>query len=140
MSDKNPSILSHVSIGTDDLDKAGAFYDKVMQTIGASRIEEINLPGAGLVAIAYGKMFPEFWLNLPFDQKPSQTANGSHFAFMAGNKDAVHAFWDAAIEAGAKPDGEPGERPHYGKPYYGCFMYDLDGHKIECMYWDAAAV
>ena len=36
---------------------------------------------------------------------------------------------------GAKDDGAPGKRPHYGEQYYGCFVRDLDGHKIEAMAW-----
>ena len=77
------------------------------------------------------------WVNLPADQLPAETANGAHFAFLASSRDEVHAFWDAAQAAGATPDGEPGPRPHYGEPYYGCFLRDLDGHKIEAMFWDA---
>ena len=42
----------------------------------------------------------------------------------------------AALEAGASGDGPPGPRPHYGAPYYGCFVRDLDGHKIEAAFWD----
>ncbi|MEL7430837.1 MAG: VOC family protein, partial [Pseudomonadota bacterium] len=60
-------------------------------------------------------------------------------AFMTPSREAVDLFWKKALEAGATPEGEPGPRPHYGKPYYGCFMRDPDGHKIEAMYWDAAA-
>ncbi len=40
------------------------------------------------------------------------------------------------LHVGASPDGEPGPRPHYGEPYYGCFLRDPDGHKIEAMFWD----
>ena len=137
MADDNPSIMSHVSVGTNDMERACKFYDTVLSTIGAKRIEEINLPDEGLVAVAYGKVFPEFWVNLPFDQKSAETANGVHFAFMTSSKEAVHAFWDAALEAGAVPDGDPGPRPQYGAPFYGCYVRDLDGHKIEAMYWDS---
>lgn len=132
----NPSIMSHVSIGTNDYDKAIAFYDTVMPTIGAKRIEEIVIDDIGPVAVAYGKQFPEFWVNKPADGGKSETANGTHFAFLAASKEIVHAFWEAAIAAGAKGEGEPGPRPHYGEPYYGCFMRDLDGHKIEVMVWE----
>ena len=43
------------------------------------------------------------------------------------------------IAAGATDDGAPGGRPHYGPEYYGCFVRDLDGHKIEAMAWLADA-
>ncbi len=127
----NPNILSHVSIGTNKFDAAQKFYDAVMAAIGAKRVFEF--PGA----IAYGKEFPEFWLQEPADGGTAETANGVHFGFVADSKDAVHAFYDAAVAAGASGDGEPGPRPHYGEPYYGCFVRDLDGHKIEATYWDA---
>lgn len=127
---ENPSIMSHVSIGTNRFDEAKVFYDTVMKTIGAKRVFEF--PGA----IAYGKEFPEFWLQEPADGDKAETANGIHFGFVADSKDIVHAFYNAAIGAGASPDGAPGPRPHYGEPYYGCFVRDLDGHKIEATYWD----
>ena len=50
----------------------------------------------------------------------------------------VHAFYEAAIAEGASDEGSPGPRPDYGEPYYGCFVRDLDGHKIEAAYWDIA--
>ena len=59
-----------------------------------------------------------------------------HFGFVASNKAEVEAFHRAAIAAGGSDDGEPGARPDYGEPYYGCFIRDLDGHKIEAAFWD----
>ncbi|MEO0329257.1 MAG: VOC family protein [Pseudomonadota bacterium] len=133
MSDvENPSIMSHVSLGTNDFERAIAFYDAVLAPIGARQVYQPD----GIEAVAYGKVFPEFWVQTPGDEKPAQTANGVHFAFLAPSKQAVQAFWDAALLAGASPDGEPGPRPHYGEPYFGCFVRDLDGHKIEAMFWD----
>ncbi|MEM6928521.1 MAG: VOC family protein [Myxococcota bacterium] len=129
---ENPSIVQHLSIGTNDFDRALAFYDQVLTAIGAGRRYEH--PGA----VAYGKMFPEFWVQTPIDGQPATAGNGTHVAFFANNKMEVHAFFDAAVAAGAEPEGEPGPRPHYGAPYYGCFVRDLDGHKIECTYWDAS--
>jgi catechol 2,3-dioxygenase-like lactoylglutathione lyase family enzyme len=103
------SIMSHVSIGTNDFDRAVAFYDAVLPAIGARRLE--TFPGAA----AYGRQYPEFWVQTPADGGRAASANGIHFA---------------------TPDGEPGPRPHYGPAYYGCFVRDLDGHKIEAMFWD----
>lgn len=128
--DDSPSIMSHVSIGTNDFDRATAFYDAVLATVGAKRVMEH--PGAA----AYGKQFPEFWVQVPGDGAKAAPANGIHFSFFAPSQAAVEAFWNAAIAAGATPDGEPGPRPHYGEPYYGCFVRDLDGHKIEATFWD----
>jgi len=133
MADENPSIMSHVSVGTNKFEEATAFYDAVMETIGAKRIMEH--PGA----VAYGKQFPEFWVQTPHDGKTAQTANGVHFSFFAASNTEVDAFYKAALAAGAKDDGAPGPRSDYGAGYYGCFLRDLDGHKIEAMYWDESA-
>lgn len=128
--DEIPSIMSHVSLGTNDFDRATAFYDAVMSALGARRIE--SFPGA----VAYGKQYPEFWVQTPLDQARASVGNGTHFGFMATSKEMVQAFWDAATTAGAKGDGPPGARPDYGKAYYGCFVRDPDGHKIEATFWD----
>lgn len=128
---ENPSIMSHISIGTNDFEKAIAFYDKVLATIGAKRVHDLSEYGA----MAYGKQFPEFWVGKPHDGKEAKVGNGTHFAFFATSKEQVHAFYNAALEMGATDDGAPGPRPHYGQQYYGCFLRDLDGHKIEAMAW-----
>lgn len=130
MNDEIPNIISHVSVGTNDFDKATAFYDKVLPTLGCKRMHEH--PGA----VAYGKMFPEFWVQTPFDGDTASVGNGTHVAFIASNKEAVAAFHEAALAAGASDDGAPGPRPDYGEPYYGCFVRDPDGNKIEATYWD----
>ncbi|QEY26202.1 VOC family protein [Neisseria zalophi] len=129
---ENPSILSHVSLGTNRFDEAVAFYDKVLATLGIGRILDVT---EHFPAIAYGRAYPEFWIQQPFNGKPAEAANGVHIAFMAKNREEVHAFYEAALAAGGKGDGEPGPRPHYGDAYYGCFVRDLDGHKIEAMAW-----
>jgi len=127
---ENPSIMNHVSLGTNDWERAIGFYDVVLATIGAKRI--LDHPGA----VAYGKMFPEFWVQRPFDNSTASPGNGTHFAFFADSREQVEAFYAAAIAAGAEDDGAPGPRSDYGAAYYGCFCRDLDGHKIEATYWD----
>lgn len=74
----------------------------------------------------------------PFDGGTASVGNGTHVGFFAADQAAVDAFHRAAIAAGAVDEGTPGPRPEYGEPYYGCFVRDLDGHKIEAAYWNAA--
>ena len=124
--DDLPSIINHVSIGTNRLEDACAFYDRVLGTLGATR--KLEIPG---FAVAYGKQFPEFWLNTPLDQEQASCGNGTHIAFLAASKDVVKQFYETAVKAGGEPEGEPGPRPEYGPYYFGCFVRDLDGHKIE---------
>ena len=126
MAEEIPAIIHHVSIGTNNFEAATAFYDAVMRTIGAER--KLDFSGA----VAYGKQFPEFWVQTPYDDgQPAGVANGVHFAFIAPDREAVSAFHAAALAAGGTDDGAPGPRPDYGPDYYGCFVRDVDGHKIE---------
>jgi catechol 2,3-dioxygenase-like lactoylglutathione lyase family enzyme len=130
----NSSIISHISIGTNDFDRAIAFYDRVMPTLGCKRV--MAHPGA----IAYGKEYPEFWVQVPLNHQPATVGNGFHIGFIAASRAAVEAFYAAALMAGAIDDGAPGGREDYGAAYYGCFVRDLDGHKIEATYWDMAMI
>lgn len=128
---ENPSIMNHVSIAVSDAERSLDFYDQVLGVIGAKRVlSEGN-------AVAYGKMFPEFWVHAePLDGGKMQVANGVHFAFFATSEAQVQAFHAAALAAGGKDEGAPGPRPHYGPAYYGCFVRDPDGHKLEATFWD----
>ena len=129
------SALSHISLGTNRFDQAVAFYDAVLATLGVRRVLDLTAHQA----IAYGRAFPEFWIQRPHDGRAAETANGVHVGFLAENNAQVDAFPQAALAHGAQCDGPPGPRPHYGAEYYGCFVRDLDGHKIEAMAWNANA-
>ena len=87
-------------------------------------------------AVAYGKQYPEFWVQTPIDGKPAVTGNGTHFGFVAATNSTWMLSIAQRIAAGARDDGEPGPRKDYGEPYYGCFVRDPDGHKIEAAFWD----
>jgi catechol 2,3-dioxygenase-like lactoylglutathione lyase family enzyme len=124
-------MLHHVSVGVRDVARAAKFYDPVLKALGYKRVMDYS-PGA----IAYGesKDRPEFWVGLPHDQKLPNGGNGTHVAFAAKNRAAVHKFHEAALKAGGSNNGEPGPRPDYGPAYYGGFIYDLDGNKIEAVF------
>ncbi|WP_283148177.1 VOC family protein [Silvimonas soli] len=123
-------LLSHASVGTNQFDKVAVFYDAVMATLGCKRI--LDYPGA----IGYGAEYPEFWVQHPHDGKPASVGNGTHVGFTAISKAQVDAFHAAALAHGGKDDGAPGPREDYGAQYYGAFVRDLDGNKIEAMFWD----
>ena len=125
MANDIPSILHHVSVGTDDLERASAFYDAVMPHLGARQVMRVPF------AVAYGKQFPEFWIGKPLDQGNAIAGNGTHICFIAPSREAVDAFHATGLEAGGVDEGVPGPRPYYGPEYYGAFLRDPDGHKIE---------
>lgn len=128
MSAKKLPAIAHVSIGINDVVQALAFYDAVLLTLGLRRLVELPAIGA-----AYGRDEPEFWVHLPYDERPASVGNGVHVAFRALDQAQVRAFHAAALAAGATDCGAPGLRPHYAASYYGCFVHDPEGNKIEAM-------
>jgi catechol 2,3-dioxygenase-like lactoylglutathione lyase family enzyme len=121
-------MFSHVTVGTDDLRRAGAFYDSVLGTIGHTRGFE------GETFIAYGdRSGARFFVMNPFDGGNSSVGNGSHAAFNANSRAEVDAFHAAAMAAGGSDEGAPGLRPHYNADYYGAYVRDPDGNKIQAV-------
>lgn len=121
-------MLHHVSVGVSDVARAARFYDAALGALGYKRVMEF-LPGA----IAYGESRdrPQFWIGLPHDRNAASVGNGAHVGFIARSKAAVMNFHAAALAQGGSNNGEPGPRPDYGPEYFGAFVYDLDGNKIE---------
>ncbi|WP_048437936.1 VOC family protein [Caenimonas sp. SL110] len=126
-SNLSDSVISHVSLGTNDYPRAKAFYDAVLATLQISCVMSFD-GGAG-----YGRKFPEFWVQSPHDGATATVGNGVHICFLANSIDEVKAFHAKALEHGGKDDGAPGYRKEYTDNYYAAFVRDLDGNKIEAM-------
>jgi catechol 2,3-dioxygenase-like lactoylglutathione lyase family enzyme len=61
------------------------------------------------------------------------TGDGFHIAFVARSREAVDAFYQAAMKHGGKDNGGSGLNPEYGKNYYAAFVFDPDGYRIEAV-------
>jgi catechol 2,3-dioxygenase-like lactoylglutathione lyase family enzyme len=121
-------MISHVSIGVSDVQKAGDFYDKILAPLGTQRIMVFD------EAIAYGAEFPEFWIQAPINEQPASAGNGVHICLDAPSQAAVDQFHALGVDAGAIDDGKPGLRPEYMAEYYAAFLKDPDGNKIEALF------
>ncbi len=122
-------MLSHVTIGSNNLDRAKAFYDKVLGVLGISCIADERQHGLFGYAAGPNKT-PQVWIMRPIDGAPGSVGNGGTLAFNAKRRAEVDDFYRAALAAGATDEGAPGLRPHYHPDYYGAYMRDPDGHKI----------
>jgi len=122
-------MFHHVSIGVSDLDRSATFYDAVLAALGHEPF--MKKPGTQSWRPAGGG--PAFWINLR-DELKVIPDDGRHIAFAAQTPMQVDAFYETAIISGAAGDGSPGLRPQYRDTYYGAFVLDPDGHKIEAVY------
>lgn len=126
-------MIGYITLGTADLEKAAAFYDALLGTIGATRfMEEPDY------FIAWSKDEDQAALSVtkPFDQKPASVGNGVMVAMYFETPEQVNAFYDKAIELGATCEGQPGFRPQDATSgFYAGYFRDLDGNKLNafCM-------
>ncbi|MGA8726799.1 MAG: VOC family protein [Acidimicrobiales bacterium] len=118
-------MIDHVSIQCVDTAAAAAFYDAVLEPLGGGCATELD------EVIGYGVgENPEFWIG------PNRSGAQSlecHLAFIAPDRAAVRAFFDAAVGTGAAVLHEPRVWPEYHEHYYGAFVRDPDGNNVEAV-------
>lgn len=117
------AIFTHVVLGTNDIDKARAFYDSTLGALGLKRV--MNMENASL----WGKDGPEFMVTKPANGQPATAANGGTIGFAANSRAAVHAFHEKALAAGGTCEGPPGPRS-FTPTAYAAYVRDLDGNKL----------
>ena len=120
-------MIHHVSIGTNDLKRAKAFYDPLMVLIGFRLLKLSDK------AAHYGASDIVFSLETPVDGLSATPGNGVHIASQAPDRASVRQFHEVAIANGGTDEGGPGIRDNYNTNYYGAFVRDLDGNKIEAV-------
>jgi catechol 2,3-dioxygenase-like lactoylglutathione lyase family enzyme len=120
-------MIHHVSLGANDMARARAFYDAVMPLLGFRLLKSSDH------AAHYGVGEIIFSIQKPVNGKPASPGNGVHVAFPVRTREMVDAFHSESLQHGGSSDGEPGLRPEYDANYYGAFVRDPDGDKIEAL-------
>jgi catechol 2,3-dioxygenase-like lactoylglutathione lyase family enzyme len=128
-------VFSHITVGTNDLGRATAFYDAVLAPLG-SRRRPVSPDGSPPAAcwVGPGHSLPRFYVRMPFDGAPAGRGNGSMVAFAAPSRAAVDSAFAAGLAAGGTDEGAPGPRSRYGDGYYGAYLRDPDGNKIHVVH------
>ena len=121
-------MIGYVTLGTNDLRRAAAFYDALLAEIGAKRQMEFER------GISWGvsTSTPGLGVMKPFDGKPATVGNGVMVAFYVDSKDKVDRVHAKALALGAQDEGPAGPR---GDGFYAGYFRDLDGNKLNvfCM-------
>lgn len=118
-------LIDHLQLVVRDLPASKRFYTAIFDVL--------NVPLGG-----EGDDY--FWADELFiSTKTSDAAQGEltgrhHLAFQAADRAMVDAFYEAALKAGGKDNGAPGERAVYHPGYYGAFVLDPDGNNIEAVF------
>ncbi|HTZ69493.1 MAG TPA: VOC family protein [Acetobacteraceae bacterium] len=116
-------MIGYVTLGTNDLPKAAAFYDAIAKELGVGRMMEYE------TFIAWGEEGGAAGIGLtkPFDGKPATVGNGVMVALAAKDKAQVDRIHALALSMGATDEGAPGAR---GEGFYAAYFRDPDGNKL----------
>ncbi|MEW6165353.1 MAG: VOC family protein [Pseudomonadota bacterium] len=124
-------ILDHVSISVPSIEDARPFYDSVMAALGVEKV--YDRPGA----LGYGvrcDAVEDFHSCLAvYESAAANCDDKRHWCFKAGTRARVAAFHAAGLAHGGRDDGAPGLRPHYHAHYFGAFLLDPFGNRIEAV-------
>jgi len=120
-------MIDHISVAVQDLKVGTDFYRLVFAPLGLTLLVEREKTSG------FGKKYPEFWLNVRPAMKPMADDHGTHICLRAPSIHAVTEFHDVALMEGGKSDGAPGERQAAMTTYFGAFILDPFGNKIEAV-------
>ena len=116
-------MIGYVTLGTNDLKGAAAFYDALLGEIGAKRMME----GEAFIAWSVKPDLPGFGVTMPFDKKPATVGNGVMVALVVDSEAKVNALHRKALQLGGQDEGPPGKR---SEGFYAGYFRDLDGNKL----------
>ena len=117
-------MIGFVMVGTNNLDKAINFYDKLLNTIDLQRVVT-NEKYAGY-SLKDKPDDVEFYVTNPVNKEKATFGNGTQISFLVNSKDIVNKFYNTGIKLGGADEGAPGIR---SGDYY-CYFRDLDKNKI----------
>jgi len=122
-------MIGYITLGTNDLEKAAAFYDGLFAVIGAGRFMDTDR----FIAWAVKPGQPAVSVTKPFDGKEATVGNGMMVALAVDSEEKVQALHAKALELGGADEGAPGPRGDSG--FYAGYFRDLDGNKLNafCM-------
>jgi catechol 2,3-dioxygenase-like lactoylglutathione lyase family enzyme len=124
-------VFNHVMIGTNDIERAGRFYETVLAVLGLEAPPVRSTARSGHLRLFFRHDGSSLALSQPIDDAPATVANGSTIAFRCDSPERVRAFHDAALRAGGVSIEEPpGLRTFGPASYWLAYVRDLDGHKL----------
>jgi catechol 2,3-dioxygenase-like lactoylglutathione lyase family enzyme len=122
-------MIGYVTMGTNDLAKAAAFYDELFGSIGAGRFYETEQ----FVAWSKSPDGAGISVTKPHNGEPATVGNGNMVAIALDSDAEVEAFYNKAIELGATDEGAPGPRGELSG-FYAAYFRDLDGNKLNAFH------
>jgi catechol 2,3-dioxygenase-like lactoylglutathione lyase family enzyme len=115
-------FVDHITVKVRDLAASRAFYEAALAPFGVRVVPydegEIGIGPEGSEDLGLSEGEPRAPV---------------HVAFLAHDPATVDAFHAAALANGGSDEGAPGLRPHYHPNYYGAYVRDPDGNKLQAV-------
>jgi predicted lactoylglutathione lyase len=125
-------MIGYVTLGTNDLERAAEFYDKLLALMGAGRFMQEET----FIAWAVAPDKPALSLTRPYDGNTATPGNGTMVALAVDSKELVHKIHEKALELGGTDEGPAGQRM---EGFYAGYFRDLDGNKLNVFCADMPA-
>ncbi len=126
-------MLDHMTFRVRNLAATRAFYEQTLAPLGYTLGHEGEHDGVRIAGFVQDGKF-DTW----FVEDRDNPSGPSHICWRAATRNAVDAFYDAAMTRGGRDNGAPGLRPQYHAHYYGAFVLDPDGNNVEAVCHDPA--
>lgn len=124
------NVIDHVGLSVVDYQRSLRFYEATLAPLSITIVMQVSKEeSGGYEGAGFGRNGkPSLWIS-----GGGRTSPRVHVAFVADDRAAVNAFFEAGLAAGGVDNGAPGVRAHYHPHYYGAFLLDPDGHNIEAV-------
>lgn len=126
-------MISHITLGTNDLNKAIEFYDQILGLIGAKQVAKTE----NVVFYAFLDSDTKLSITKPHDGNHATFGNGTMLALKVSSNEIVKEIYQLAISLGSTSEGEPG--PRNNNAYFAAYIRDLDNNKIAIFHRDNSA-
>ena len=122
-------MIGYVTLGSNDLDSARAYYDALFGSIGGRRLMQLeDQRGFTMYGVAMNR--PSVVVTRPYDGRAADPGNGTMTALVMDSVEKVDAFHAKALELGGSNEGDPGFRGDPKLGYYFAYFRDLDENKF----------
>lgn len=117
------AFVDHLTLRVRDFEASRRFYRAALSPWGSREVElesgerAFGPEGSEDLVIAAG-----------------EPSGPIHLAFAAPDRDTVDRFHEAALAAGGRDNGAPGERPRYHPGYYAAYVIDPSGNNVEAVF------
>jgi len=127
-------MFNHIMIGTNDIERAKAFYDTVLAVLGAGEGAP-NTAATGHKRVFYRHGGASFAISQPINDEPATIGNGSTVGFKCESAEQLQKFHEVAVAQGGTPiEAPPGPRGEGPKAMHLAYVRDLDGNKLCAIY------